>query len=127
MNVDYFRESLDLLSYGGGHMLNEEQKALLEHSLIVLQSDNQLSCVFFWGRITAANGDYYVAFGYTKDALRTRRFYFSKNCCAWFLLPPANLNMLEASMLADRPLTGDISEVHNVKMVSRFGNNSVCL
>lgn len=118
MNVDYFRESLDLLSHGGVHMLNDEQKALLEHSLIVLHSDNQLSCVFFWGRLTAVSGDYFIAFGYTKDALRTRRFYFSKNCCAWFLLPPAGPNMLEASLLAELPLTGDISEVHNIQMVS---------
>lgn len=118
MNVEFFREGFELLSYSGAHLLNEEEKALLENALVMLQSTNQLHKIFFWGRIAAVNGDYYVAFGYLKDALRGRRFFFSKNCVNWFLLPPANTDEhYLMSLLAPLPLSGDISEIHEVEMV----------
>lgn len=117
MNVEYFREGFELLSYAGAHLLNEEEKALLENALVVLQSTNQLHKIFFWGRICAVNGDYYIAFGYLKDSLRGRRFFFSKDCVQWFLLPPANTEHYLASLLAPEPLSGDISEIHEVEMV----------
>lgn len=120
MNIEFFRESLELLSLGGAHMLNEEQKALLENSLVMLQSENKLHKIFFWGRIAAVDGDYYIACGYLKDSLRGRRFFFSKNCWSWYLLPPGNADHYMASLLAERPLSGDISEIHEVVMDPLF-------
>lgn len=108
MNIEYLRESLQLVSYSGVQLLNDEQTALLEHSLVILQNDIMLANVFFWGRLTAADGDFYIAFGYLKDALRGRRFFYSKNCVEWFLLPRAKCADEESAALALAPLSGDI-------------------
>lgn len=120
MNIEYLRESLQLVSYAGAHLLNNEQLALLEHSLLVLQNDNLLPQIFFWGRVSAVNGDYYIAFGYLKDALRGRRFFFSKNCVQWFLLPPAKKIDNAVSALIVQPFSGDVSHIDEVLLDPEF-------
>lgn len=117
MNIEYFREALALASHSGVAMLNFEQIALIEHSLIILQSENQFHKMFFWGRISAVNADYYIAFGYLKDMLRGRRFFFSVNCVQWYLLPPANPEQYMTCFLSLSQLTGSIAEIHEVTMV----------
>lgn len=117
MNIEYFREALELASQGGAAMLNVEQATLIEHSLILLQSENQFQHIFFWGRISAVSADYYIAFGYLKDMLRGRRFFFSVNCVQWYLLPPANPVQYVTCFLAKNQLSGSIAEIHEVMMV----------
>lgn len=117
MNIEYFRDALELAAYSGAAMLNPEQAALIEHSLILLQSENQFHRIFFWGRISAVNADYYIAFGYLKDMLRGRRFFFSVNCVQWYLLPPANPDQYFTCFLAQSQLSGNIAEIHEVLMV----------
>lgn len=117
MNVEYFAEALSLASHSGAAMLNTEQAALIEHSLILLQSENQFPHIFFWGRISAVDADYYIAFGYLKDMLRGRRFFFSVNCVQWYLLPPANPEQYVSCFLAQTQLSGNIAEINEVMMV----------
>lgn len=117
MNVDYFKESLELMSYSGAVLLNLEKTALIENSLIILQSNNKLSEIFFWGRITATDADYYIAFGYTKDCIRGRKFFFSINCHAWYLLPTADRDLFPLCLRAESPFVGDISTVIEVTLV----------
>lgn len=117
MNIEYFQEALALCAHSGAAMLNIEKAALIEHSLILLRSENQFLHIFFWGRISAVNADYYIAFGYLKDMLRGRRFFFSLNCVQWYLLPPANPDQYDTCFLAQSELTGSIAELHEVLMV----------
>lgn len=87
MNVEYFRENVDLLSYSG-FTVTETETGLLENSLIILQSDNKFQDIFFWGKIaTKSSQSYYVAFGYSKDILRGRKFFYSVDGHEWVLMP----------------------------------------
>lgn len=122
MNVDYLREGLDLLSQTGCVLLNQEKLTLIENSLIILQSENKFSSIYFWGRINGIDNDYYIALGYLKDCLRGRRFFFSTNCVQWYLLPPPNTEQYEASQLAPNDFQGDISNIIYVPMVSTYTN-----
>lgn len=117
MNIEFFREGLELASYGGGLLLNAEQQALIENSLIILQSENKFQYIFFWGCINGLENDYYIALGYLKDCLRGRRFFFSTNCVQWLLLPPWNPEQCEASLLASSKFQGDITKITEVVMV----------
>lgn len=117
MNVHYFQESLELLSYSGAVLLNFEKTALIENSLIFLQSNNKLTEIFFWGRITASNTDYYIAFGYTTDCIRGRHFYFTINCHKWYRLPPADPDLFPLCLRAETPFVGDISTIIEVTLV----------
>lgn len=120
MNVDYFLDGLQLLSYTGLPLLNPEQVAIFENSLICLQSENKFPQIFFWGRVNGTNADYYIAFGYLKDCLRGRRFFFTIDWVHWYLLPPANPEQFEATRLAEPPFTGDISIVIEVVLDPTF-------
>lgn len=120
MNVEYFRESLEFMSYSGAVLLNFEKTALLENSLIILQSSNKLSEIFFWGRITASDADYYIAFGYKKDCIRGRQFYFTINCHKWYRLPPAEPDLFPLCLRAKTPFVGDISTVIEVELVMSY-------
>lgn len=117
MNIIYIREGLDLLSYTGCPLLNQEKLTLIENSLIILQSENKFPTIYFWGCISAIENDYYIAMGYLKDCLRGRRFFFSINCLHWYLLPSPNPEQYEASQLAASDFQGDISNNIYVKMV----------
>lgn len=120
MNVVYFQESLELMSYSGAVLLNFEKKALIENSLIILQSNNKLSEIFFWGRITGSDADYYIAFGYTKDCIRGRQFYFTINCHNWYRLPPADPDLFPLCIRAVSPFVGDISTIIEVTLVMNY-------
>lgn len=120
MNVDYFPEALQLLSYAGLPMLTAERACLIENSLIILQSENKFPHIFFWGCISGTDADYFIAFGYLKDCLRGRRFFFSIDHVHWYLLPPANPEQYAATLLAEPQFTGDISIIIEVVMDPKF-------
>lgn len=119
MNVDNFKSSLECMSYCGIN-LDPEKTALIEKSLIILQSENKFSQIFFWGRINGIENDYYIAFGYTEDCARARRFFFSVNCIKWYLLPPHNPDQYEACILIPDQFQGDITRITEVTMDPNF-------
>ena len=117
MNIDTFQENLELMS-NSGYKLTHEQAALIENSLIILQSENKFRDIFFWGRIDGVDADYYLAFGCTKDLIKDRRFFYSLNCVNWFLLPNCDCSLMEAVKQNNEQFQGDPSYAKQVLMVS---------
>merc|ERR1712179_827369 len=72
LNVDYVGSS--------GVILSPEQKAALQTSLVILQSENKFKKVYFWGRILGIKDDYYIAQGCETDEMVGRRTFYSKDC-----------------------------------------------
>lgn len=56
--------SLEKMAPVSGATLNVEQKTSLESSLAVLQKNNKLSRVEFWGKVNGIKADYMIAIGY---------------------------------------------------------------
>lgn len=118
MNLEYFTDGLDSLMYCG-MKLSPEQRILIENSLIALQNDNRFSGMYLWGRITATKGDYYIAFGYTNDCLKDRKYFYSLDQFQWQLLPfVQSPKIFQATILAREPFIGDPSMLTYVKLVS---------
>lgn len=122
MNINNFHEGLSILSYTG-YTLTHEQTALIENSLIILQNENKFRDIFFWGRINGIENDYYIAFGYLKDCLRGRRYFYSTNCFDWYLMPPHNPDMYETCLLSTSKFQGDPTLVLDVLMDPIFISN----
>lgn len=118
MNINYFRELCDLTAHSG-FRLTQRETALIENSLIILQSSNKLNHIFFWGRIeTVGNDYYYVAFGYTKDLLKDRKFFYSLNGYEWLMLPEYKPELRKVALkCSKRKFQGDPANVEEVLMV----------
>lgn len=86
MDLEHLANGHDIFALSG-NTLNVEKNCLLQSSLTVLLNDNHFRKVYFWGKIFGLDSDYYVAFGYTKDILRSAVYYYSKNAVDWVLLP----------------------------------------
>ncbi|XP_031341846.1 radial spoke head protein 9 homolog [Photinus pyralis] len=86
MNLSSLANSLDTLGYYG-QVISTEETMVLTNTLLFLQNENHFHNVFFWGRIFGAEKDYFVAFGYVKNALEGKIYYYSTNCMDWGLLP----------------------------------------
>ncbi|KAM7351403.1 radial spoke head protein 9 [Cochliomyia hominivorax] len=116
MNIQYFNEGLENLMYCG-IKLSPEKKILIENSLIVLQNKNRFESILFWGRINGIIKDYYIAFGYTKDCLRDRKYFFSVDGYQWlFLSFVQNPKIFQAAMLCHEPFSGDPSIIRRIKL-----------
>jgi radial spoke head protein 9 len=68
LSIDYVGTS--------GVMLSPEQKAALQTSLVILQSENKFNRVYFWGKIVGVKEDYYIAQGVYKDEFERRRTFY---------------------------------------------------
>ncbi|WAR20130.1 RSPH9-like protein [Mya arenaria] len=101
LTIDYVGSS--------GIILSPEQKAALQTSLVILQSENKFKKVYFWGKILGIKDDYFIAQGTGKDEMAERRTFYSKDCVHWGLLPPATKLVRETSKLAKGRFTGDPS------------------
>lgn len=115
MNCKNLRENIENISLLG-YRLTPEQLVLLENSLIILQNENKFRDIFYWGQINAVENDYYLAFGYTKDCLRRRKFFWSHNCCDWFLLPPEKQELNRICLIMPTKFKGDPTWIENVEL-----------
>lgn len=68
LSIDYVGSS--------GIILSPEQKAALQTSLIILQSENKFKKVYFWGKILGIKDDYFIAQGSGKDEMVDRRTFY---------------------------------------------------
>ena len=68
LNIDYVG--------GSGSILTPEQKAALQTSLVILQSENKFHRVYFWGKIYGARYNYYIAQGVYQDEFRGRTAFY---------------------------------------------------
>ena len=119
MNIEYFQEGLECLMYCG-IKLTPEQKVLIENSLIVLQNENRFAGIYFWGRIQGIAKDYYIAFGYLRDCLKDRKYFYSIDGYQWQMLPFVHSpKTFQATILSREPFSGDPSLVTTVKLVSQ--------
>jgi len=114
LNIDYVGSS--------GIMLSPEQKAALQTSLVILQSENKFNRVYFWGKILGVKDDYYIAQGVYKDEFELRRTFYSKDCVRWGLLPPATEAMRKQSKLAVGRFTGDPSYEYEHIQTKKVGD-----
>lgn len=114
MNVGHFQENLELMSYSG-FRLTDIEAGLIENSLIILQSENKFREIFFFGRIeTSSNLRYYIAFGYQKDILKERKFFYSLNGYEWLMMPEVKSKLLPYVSQSTSMLTGDPMNVEEV-------------
>ena len=68
LNIDYVGSS--------GIILSPEQKAALQTSLVILQSENKFNKVYFWGKILGIKDDYFIAQGTRKDEMAERTTFY---------------------------------------------------
>lgn len=117
MNIDNFPESVELMSYSG-FKLTETEAALIENSLIILQSNNKFQNVFFVGRIeTSSLNRYYIAFGFKRDILKDRKLFYSLNAYEWKLMPEVKPKSLPIALQTRSLFTGDPMNIENICMV----------
>jgi hypothetical protein len=118
MNVESFPENVELMSHSN-FKLTEMESALIENSLIILQSDNKFRDIFFVGRIeTSGTERYYIAFGYRGDILKDRKFFYSLNGHEWMMLPDVKPELLPIARKVENFFRGDPAHVEEVYIVN---------
>ncbi|CAG9838095.1 unnamed protein product [Diabrotica balteata] len=110
MNLNYILNTLDSSGYFG-HVISTEESIVLQSSLLILQNENHFKEIYFWGKIFGAEKDYYIAYGYQKDILHGKVFYYSRNCVDWGLLPKPTQNGLSLTPLCTTKFQGDPSMI----------------
>ncbi|KAK4886650.1 hypothetical protein RN001_002921 [Aquatica leii] len=113
MNVDSILNSLDILGHFG-IIISTEESMVLYNSLLLLQNENHFRKIYFWGRIDGIERDYYIVYGYVKDALEGRIYYYSTNCVDWGLLPLPTENGKILTPLCTTKFLGDPSNVEEI-------------
>lgn len=113
MNIEHFQENLELMSHSG-FRLTDMEAALIENSLIILQSENKFRDIFFFGRIDTTNSYYYIAFGYQQDILKDQKYFYSFNGYEWFMLPEIKPKLLSYIPQMTSMLTGDPMNVEEI-------------
>lgn len=63
--------------------LNAAQIILMQHSVKLLQHENKLKKMYFWGRIDGIENDYFIAFGHNPGPIQ---YFYSLNCIDWYIL-----------------------------------------
>lgn len=66
MNASELHLAVDHVG-SSGIVLSPEQKAALQTSLCILQSNMKFSKVYFWGKILGVKDDYFIAQGIGQD------------------------------------------------------------
>lgn len=114
INIEYFSNS--------GIVLSPEQKAALQISLPILQSDHKLKRVKLWGKIQGIKADYFVAHGVGVDELQDRKAVYSQDCVLWVLLPFATDEMKSDAARLQGRFTGDPSFINEYKYTRKTGD-----
>ncbi|KAM4712786.1 radial spoke head protein 9 homolog [Anableps anableps] len=104
--------SLDFVA-SSGRVLNVEQKAALQTSLLIVKKNYKFQRVMFWGKILGIKRDYFIAQGRGENEIKDRTYLYSFDCMDWLLLPPATESMIEeVSEVAKGHFMGDPSFVY---------------
>lgn len=118
MNVKNFNGHVEMMSQSG-FKLTDMESALIENSLIILQSANKFQEIFFIGRIeTSGTERYYIALGYRRDILKDKKFFYSLNAHEWFMLPELKQEQMVIARKVENFFTGDPAHTETVYMVS---------
>lgn len=100
--------------------LTPEECIYCKTSLTLLQSENKLNRMFFWGKINGLESDYYVAFGFKADCFRHRIFFYSSDALDWMRLPNPNTELMQKDYIFTKPFTGDIGKEVDVLLPPKF-------
>lgn len=130
-NLEHLRSS--------GVVLSVEKKASLQLSLVLLQKDQKLRRVKFWGVIRGIQNDYYIVQGVGADELKDiQSFYrcdrqtdrhvlitshvcYSRDCIQWNVLPHVDDGLKRKSALLQGRFTGDPSYVNEHTVTQKVG------
>ena len=75
MNGQDLHLSIDYVG-SSGIVLSPEQKAALQTSLTILQSNMKLPRVYFWGKILGIKDDYFIAQCVDQDEFQERKMLY---------------------------------------------------
>nr|CAD7424659.1 unnamed protein product [Timema monikensis] len=89
------------------YLLNNEQCVILKNALLILQNENHLKKIFFWGQILGLDNDYFIAYGYEHDALNGLIYYYSTNCIKWGLMPTVTEKARHLTKMCSTRFQGD--------------------
>ncbi|XP_066598172.1 radial spoke head protein 9 homolog [Prorops nasuta] len=106
-------ESLDILGYAG-ICVGVENSQVLQNSLLILQQENHFKKCYYWGKINGIHNDYHVAYGFERDCMNGKKFYYSIDGMNWLLLPDSTKCARFLTPLAINQFEGDPSIVTNV-------------
>lgn len=106
MDLQYLHQNIEALRFSGA-TISDEDFTVLENSLYVLQNENHFKNIYLLGKICGVENDYMIAFGYEKDVLLDRVYYYSTNCLDWGLLPRASTYAKDMFPLCTDPFQGD--------------------
>lgn len=76
MDIKFLHNSIDALKIAGSS-INEDIVPVLYSSLIQLQSENHFDAIYLWGHIETLSDDYYIAYGYQKDPIKNKIFFYT--------------------------------------------------
>lgn len=62
--------------YHSGEYLSEEQQITLKTSLLILQEENQLKKICFWGKVNGMQQDYFIVRGYNDDYFKNVKYFY---------------------------------------------------
>ncbi|XP_061756745.1 radial spoke head protein 9 homolog isoform X2 [Nerophis ophidion] len=120
MDASSLSYSLEMVA-GSGCILNSEQRAALQTSLIILKKNYKFNRVLFWGKILGLKEHYFIAQGRRDDELKDTQHFYSFNCIDWFLIPTTTTAMIEdVSKTAKGRFEGDPSFVYEPKQGDRL-------
>ncbi|XP_051909396.1 radial spoke head protein 9 homolog [Hippocampus zosterae] len=120
MDANSLSYSLELVA-GSGCILNTEQRAALQTSLIILKKNYKFNRVLFWGKILGLKEHYFIAQGRRDDELKDTQHFYSFNCIDWFLIPTTTTEMIEdVSKTAKGRFEGDPSFVYESRQAERL-------
>lgn len=130
MNINSLLNTVDYLG-PYGIVLTLEESIILHNSLLILQNENHFRNVFYWGKIYSINTDYYIAYGYIKDALLGHVYYYSQNMTDWMLLPPPTENAKMLTKIVTTNFFGDptlvidvLCEKYDMTLDKKYPNNT---
>ncbi|XP_034950657.1 radial spoke head protein 9 homolog [Chelonus insularis] len=113
-------QTLEIFGHSG-ICIAPEKAQLLKNSLSLLTHENHFDKTYYWGKINGVKNDYYIAYGYSKDCLKNRVYFYSMNCNDWWLLLKVNESEELITPLVSAPFQGDptfISTVHVDELLS---------
>ncbi|XP_014600639.1 PREDICTED: radial spoke head protein 9 homolog [Polistes canadensis] len=113
MEYSKLLDTIDTLGYAG-ICVSTENSQLLKNSLLILQKENQFRKCYYWGKINAIQNDYHIAYGYKKDCMNGKIYYYSMDGLNWLLLPKPEKYAKFLTPLAINKFEGEPSIVTNV-------------
>lgn len=75
MDCSDFSEFISYVS-PSGIILNQEEKAALQSSLVILRNEQKALRVKFWGKIIGVRDNYYIAQAIGKDELTDKKSFY---------------------------------------------------